>query len=687
MYFYLKSAQDAAWLLLVILTPLWLNLWGQQPFELPKVLLVRTLVWLLAGLAVANALLERRAGARAWRTHPLLGPALLLLLVLLVTTVTAVNPSLSLWGSYDRGQGAVTLLTYLLLMLLAAGFFRSVARAKWLLQAVALTGVPLVLFGLAQAAGWNPFQLVSDARSPVFATLGRANFLGAYLAMLIPITAGLGLLAASQRERRAWFVLLLAELVVIGLTLARGAWLATAVALLLFVVLWWGPNWHRRWRGLGWSGVGLLSLSGPLAVWWLGQQQAGSPAARLAIWQGTLQLIGERPFLGYGADSLGLVFPRVYPPKLVYYQGREFFVDRAHNVFLDWALLAGIPGLLAFSLLLFLFFLTMQRALCQPQPAEKRLLLCAIVAAVTANLVNNLVSFDVTPTATLTWLLLGLGTALTLPEVSPVVLVAKRPFWQWALVGVLMMGWGTAVWQFNGRPLWADVLARQANRLAQAGDVSQAVAAAEKATAVWPVEPAHQQLLGQMLWQQANRNPTEAAVWLTQAEAALQTAVQLRPQDAFLWLNLAEWQTAVAQQFGFGSVSEANNAYQQALNLAPHHAVVYVAWGRARLAAGDVPEAATLLRRAVQLDATSGEAYIHLGAAELALGRLEIALADYQEAVRLLPESAAAYAGLAACYWQLAQPEAAEQAAAQALRFNPNNGQATAVLQAVQNLP
>ena len=65
MYFYLKTTQDAAWLLLVILTPLWLNLWGQQPFELPKVLLVRTLVWLLAGLAVAMALLTRRTGTRA----------------------------------------------------------------------------------------------------------------------------------------------------------------------------------------------------------------------------------------------------------------------------------------------------------------------------------------------------------------------------------------------------------------------------------------------------------------------------------------------------------------------------------------------------------------------------------------------------------------------------------------------
>lgn len=647
MYSFLKTAQEIVWLLLVALVPLLLNLWGQEPFELPKVMLVRTLVWLLAGLFLADAFLRRRSSWRIWKGNPLSGSVALLALVVGVTTVTAVNPRLSLWGSYERSQGALTLLTYLLLLLLAADHFRTVSQAKQLLKAVALTGIPLILLGLAQAAGWNPFHLVSDARSPVFATLGRANFLGAYLAILAPITAGFALMAQQQRLRFVWFVLLVAELGVIGLTLARGAWLAAAVSLSLFALLWWGRRWscHRRW--LAWSGVGLLSLSGPLAVLWLGQQQTGSTAARLAIWQGALKLIRERPFLGYGADSLGMIFPRVYPPELVYYQGRDFFVDRAHNLFLDWTLTAGIPGLLAFSLLLFLFFLTMYRALRQPQPSEKLLLLSVITAAVIANTINNLVSFDVTPTAAAVWLLMGVGVALTLPSRLPGAEIAKWPQWQWALVGLLIVGWGTAVWQMNGRPLAADVLARQANRLAQVEDVAQAMATAGKAVALWPTEPAHHLLLGQLYWRQAATEPAEAATWLAQAEAAMQTALQLRPHDAFLWLHLAEFQTVASRQFSYGTLALANDAYQRALDLAPNHAIVYVAWGRARLADDDVATAAALLRQAVKLDASSGEAYIHLGAAELALGRVAVALADYQEAVRLLPESAAAYAGQA----------------------------------------
>src|SRR5690606_38926263 len=127
-----------------------------------------------------------------------------------------------------------------------------------------------------------------------------------------------------------------AEVIAIGLTFARSAWLATGVALGLFALLWYGANLAPRWRMVAWSGLGLLSLSGPLTVFWLGQHGSGSLAARLHIWQGVWTLIAQRPLLGNGADALGSVFWRVYPAQFVYAQGRDVIVDRAHNIFLDW---------------------------------------------------------------------------------------------------------------------------------------------------------------------------------------------------------------------------------------------------------------------------------------------------------------------------------------------------------------
>ncbi len=679
--------QDIGWLLLAILTPLALNLWGQQPFELPKVLLMRTVVWLLWGLLLTEMIVTRRSWRQAFPRNPMWRPVALLAGVLIVTTITAVNPQLSFWGSIERNQGALTQLTYLLLFCLATIQLRPYPRAQRLIIAMSLTAIPIILFGLAQMAGWNPFALVTDARSPIYATLGRANFVGAYLAMLTPLTLALLLIAGQQKVRLFWSLLLVGELLVIGLTLTRSAWLATAVSLSLFSLLWWGQRLTRRWRWMAWSGLGLLFLAGPLAVLLWGQAQIGSTAARLAIWQGTVNLIGKRPFLGYGADSLGLIFPRIYPPELVYYQGRDFFVDRAHNLLLDWGVIAGIPGILAFLLVLFTFVILIRNALQHPQAPQKRVLLIATLAAVLGNTANNLVSFDVTPTAMVTWLLMGIGVAQTLPIIEEKMVGQKRPLTQYLLPLLLFIIIGVAIWQGNGRPLLADIAARSAQQYTQAGNWKNATIAAEKAVAYWPTEPSYHRLLSQTYWQQAVANPTDAPRWLPQAEAALQVAQQTRPNDLATWMQTAQFYSASQRQFGRPTSDLANEAYQQALTLAPNKATIYTAWGAASLADGDVQTAVSLLRQAVILDNSNGQAYIHLGAAELALGRGDIALADYQEAVRLLPTSSAAYSGLAHTFWQLGQIEAATLALEKALQYDPQNGQAIALQQTMLSPP
>lgn len=684
----LSAVRDIGWLLLVVLAPLWVNLWGQQPFELPKVMLVRTLVWVLAGVALAEYALARRSLRTGLRANPMLVPVTALALVLVVTTATALDWRLSLWGSYDRGLGAVTLLTYLLLFLLAADQFGSAARARQLLTAMVIACVPLIIFGVAQATGWNPFGLVTDARSSIYATLGRANFVGAYLAILAPLTLAMLLTTRQQRARVVWSAVFIGEILVVGLTLTRSACMAVAASLSLFALLWWGPRLARCWRGLAWGGVTLLFLGGPLTVLWLGQRQLGSTAARLAIWRGTVELVQQRPWLGYGNDALGIVFPRVYPPELVYYQGREFFVDRAHNLFLDWAVTAGIPGLLANVLLLTVFVIVVGRALRRPQPAQRKALLMAILASVLGNAANNLVSFDVTPTATASWLLIGIGVALSAPPAFPSrAAVRRQPLVRWLLAGMVSLGMGIAVWQVNVRPLLADVAARSAQRHAQAGDWASAVAASEQAVKYWPVEPAHQLLLSRSYWQKALADPAAGQLWLAQAEIALDTARRLRPGDPAVWLHTAQFYISAARLFGSDTRDLAEDAYRQALVLAPNQATIYVDWGRVYLEEDDPERAGLLLRRAVMLDASSGEAYLYLGAAESALGRHTAALADYREAVRLLPESSQAYAGLAHCYWRLDRPEEALLVIEEALQRDPHNAQAIALRQEINGSP
>lgn len=673
--------QMAGWLLLAILTPLWINIWSQQPFELPRVALVRTLVWLLAGLALITSGFTRQWWQRLGR-QPMTAALGLLGLVIVASTVTATDWRLSLWGSTERMQGAVTLLTYLLLCLLATQL-QLPGRIRRVLMALAGGSGALAGIALLQAGGWNVWGLVSDARSPLYGTLGRANIVGAYVAMTVPLTLALMVGEERQGRRVLWGVLLGAQLLTTALTLARGAWLALIVGLATFGLLWWGRSWRRSREGrfvagdsarkcllrAGWLAIGALVVAGPLAVLGWGAALGGSWGARLAIYRGAWQLIGEQPLLGYGADAVGVVFWRVYAPELVTLQGREVFVDRAHNLLLDWMLTAGVAGLLAFLLVLGTFAVVVWRAWRDARMEDgRRVVLAGIVAGVAANLANNMVSFDVTATATAMWLLLGLGVGLAHEEEDAVGASAlaghgygtgwKRGAALGAMGLVLLLSW-----QVNGRLQAADMLAYRAEtRLAQ-GNVRAALRAAERAVALWPDEPAYHVRLARTQEAMGAVEGVAADRWQDAAADSFRAAASRRPDDAGYWLELAHFYRRQALRANGGAWTQAHEAYAVAARLAPTQGSVFRAWGHAYLLQGEAREALARLREAVRLDGGDGEAFLFLGAAELALGRLPEAAAAYGQAVRFLPKAADGYAGLARAYEQMGDRERALAAA------------------------
>ena len=679
---------ETGWLLAAILVPLAVNLWARQPFEPPKAALLRSLTWGMAGLWLADCL-PRRDLAR----NPLLWPALAVAVMQILATALAVDPGLSLWGSYERAQGALTTLSYVLLFLVVSSRLRTVEQARRLVAAMVITALPLVALGLAQALGWDPFGLITDARSPVYGTLGRSNFLGAYLAMLLPLSLALTLTTRQRKLRLAGVGLILGEAAVIALTLARGAWLAAGAALALFGLLWLWPRLARPWR---WAAVlgGLATLGvGMAGALWLGRE-GGATAARLTIWQATLDLVAQRPLLGYGPDALELVFPRIYPPQLVYYQGRAVTVDRAHNLLLDWTVTGGVLSLAAGLALLVAFFVVGWRAARRAGDPTRRALLIACLGAMAGNTAGTLLSFDVTATATATWLLLALTSALAVPgkpdHQRATAARPARPLPRWMAVGLalaVILAVGVAVAQANIRPQAADVAARTADRRSATGDWPGAIEAGEQAVALWPVEPAHRLALSWSNVQQALADQQNSLPWLQRAEAELLAARDLRPGDYRTWAALGELYGQWGNRWDATRLTLAHAAYEQATKLAPHHATLHVGWGLVDLEGGHLAQAAAKFQQAVDLDATDGYAFTYLGDAELALGHVDEALLAYRQAVHWEPGLSSAHLGLARCYWKLDRREAARLALKRALQLDPGNAAGTAFRQQIELEP
>lgn len=656
--------QEAIWLFVVLLIPLFVNLWVEQQFEASKIWLLRPLIWLLALWWTADWL----AGDRP-RSLPNPIPTLMgaLTLVLILATALSANQTVAVFGSLERANGVLTQLSYLLLFVcVATRIGRS--ESQLLLRILLLPAVPIGLIALAQAAGWDPLSVLTDGRSPLTTTLGRANFTGAYLAMLLPLTATAARTASGRWPRRGWIALFVLQLVVVFLTRARAAWIGGAAGLGVLLWLELAPGWSRRGRWLtalvagGAAAVGLIVLLQRSLI------SGGSIAARWTIWRGSLRLLWPRLWLGYGADTLELYFPAVYPPELVYYQGRGVVVDRAHNWLLDGSLSYGV---VATALLVALIFVMMRLGWRQlafpadlsPWAAADRRWLAGCMAAVSANLIGNLFLFEVAATALVFWLLLAVIVSLAAAHDGrlPVLNIAVRGRTTALIGGLILLGWG--MWVSSVRPLLADGHSWRGTQALSRGDLPQALRSYEAAVIRQPKQAAYHVAVG-LTAAQLGR--------FEQAELALSEALHLRPTDPQLYAHLGELYGVQGVQGGDpAKVQQAYGTFDRAVILAPTVSLIYQQYADVALRAGDWETAVRQAQKAVDLDATAGVSYGVLGWAQLQLGDLQAAQEAFVEAVRWEPASADFFLGLATAYALQGRMEDARPALQMSLGLDP----------------
>jgi Tfp pilus assembly protein PilF/O-antigen ligase len=665
---------EAGWPLAAVFVPRVFNPWGQNPFATPKVALLRTIVFGLTVMWAVLVLASPRYRGQAARTNALLVPAIALIGVQMAATALAVNPAFSLWGSAERGQGLLTVVCYPLLGLIVAANMRHTAQAHRLAAAVQLTAVPIVVLAIAQIAGFD-LGLQTDARSTAFSTLGRSNFVAAYLAMVLPLTLVQTARADGRLRRMAWGLLLAAEGVVLVLTRARAGWLAAVVGIAVVLVLWFRSELASWWRRPAMRFAIVTAGAGSAATVIALARLGGSGAARLAIWQACLRLVFERPFLGYGPDALLLVFPKYYPPELVYHQGRGFLVDRAHDFLLDWSVAFGMLGLVAWLAVLFsIASIAFHRLAGQGADTRRDAVVIAALAAVAANTAGNLFSFDVTTTSTLTWLLLGTITAMAVAEnrsagTEPDRLTTRRR----AALVPLRFGLASAILLFNLRPVVADVWMGRSHRQLTDGDSEAAVHAAERAVRWWPREGEYFLRLAAISEQHARRDPAAESVDLEAAESALLCAIALQPQRFDFWLELARLYARWPGELDPDISERAHAAFDRASRLAPQDASVYGSWGALFLDEAKLAGAEAMFRKAADLDATDVAAWARLGEVQLRRDRPAEAAYSFERALETAPDLTPALVGLAGARLRMGDREGAAVMVERALEVAPED--------------
>lgn len=397
---------EAVWLTALVAVPLHFNILSARVFEPDKVALVRSLaafavaIWMVKrldglylGLGAHNpsAPVSGPLALPLWR-RPLVGLVLALAAAYLLSTVLSVAPRQSLWGSYHRQQGALTMLSYVALFLVALDALRTRAMWQRLESTVILTSGLVALYGVLQRAGLDPQTWSADTSRRVTSTMGNAIFLAAYLILAVPVTLA-ALMQSLNRVRDtarrggevlrtcALAAVLLLQLAAIAFSQSRGPLLGLAAGLAFFAVLHLARQTPRRL----WTGVGALAGAGVVAVALVVAAharstgpEAPSPFMRLGhllgaradtvrsrtlIWEGAVATLkphapltwpdGSRDLLnpyravvGYGPESMRVAFSRFYDPRLAGIEERTSSPDRAHNETFDSLIITGFLGAL-----------------------------------------------------------------------------------------------------------------------------------------------------------------------------------------------------------------------------------------------------------------------------------------------------------------------------------------------------
>jgi putative inorganic carbon (HCO3(-)) transporter len=370
------------------------------------------------------------------RGRPLTWPVLFYGIIFLLTTVSSRDPTRSFWGGDDK-HGAVTTLLSLVFFFLVVDAIRTRRQIERLFTALVLGSVPVMFYGIAQFVGLDPLPWRTDSVSPVLSTMGRSNFFGAYLAMIVPFSLflwvrsnGAEWLRSSdppegcdvEREPRApvhaWrlAVVVVLQITTVLLTQARAAWLSLAAGVLVFFgVVWTSRNRSMRhvWMSLGavvlaaavLVGISFIDLTpGRAGAQMDPLEFAGKRyqtiVDRLTIWRGTLQLIPEHPWIGHGPETFVQVFNSRFPPDETW--GRaNVLVENPHNILLGHLFSTGISGLTAFVIVIVVFFSLVLGLLRQAVRAYDRALAGTLTASTVAFLIQAQFNPDVIVTSTL----------------------------------------------------------------------------------------------------------------------------------------------------------------------------------------------------------------------------------------------------------------------------------------------
>jgi len=332
-------------------------------------------VWLLLALLVP----EYRP-----KKSTILYAVLAFIAVIGLADLFGVAPIKSFWSNFERMEGFVTLLHLGMFFIVISSVFREIEWNRWWNTTLAASFL-MVLYCVFQIIGVKD---IHQGGVRLDGTFGNAIYLAVY--MLFHIFIALLFFWREWKNvglRWVYGILILTQAIILYHTATRGAILGLIVGLFVMAVLNIRNKENHFVRKVSISAlVGLVILIGGFISIRNSEFVTSSPVlsrfssistenlnrqGRYFVWPIALQGVKERPFLGWGQENFNYVFQEHYSPEMYHL---EPWFDRAHNIFLDWAVTGGLLGLTSYLLLYVALIFSIWKLAVDLSHAEKSIL-------------------------------------------------------------------------------------------------------------------------------------------------------------------------------------------------------------------------------------------------------------------------------------------------------------------------
>ncbi|MBE0447332.1 MAG: O-antigen ligase family protein [Actinobacteria bacterium] len=430
-------------------------------------------------------------------------PIILILIYAATSLFLSEEPILGLIGEYERYENLPALICYAAIYFISVQLVREDKRLERMLKVMTLGFALVVLYGLVQLAGFD-FPNIARLHPSLYSSLSSPILLGAYLVVMLPILCSL---AKNSREGNwrllAWFLILIGAINLL-FTESRGAWAGLVVSVLVIFAVWRRPSmaWIKGRRrpniaqiknklmAIGVIVVAMIVFS--LALFapsnHIGQRLVStstlsedSIAIRFETWKASLNMISDRPLLGFGLEQMSYWFPIYKTPRHAKISP-VLVEDHARNDFLQVATDIGIPGLLFYIWMLTLALLSLLKGRAASSYSS------GLLAAIAGYFTQAQMGIPAVFIIPIVWSLLGASISIVRPGKGVEI---KPPRWLKSqatmyIVGVIFI----ALSLLALKPVLADFYVHKGQRIAETS-FERAASEFETAVRLFPYQTAY----------------------------------------------------------------------------------------------------------------------------------------------------------------------------------------------------